>query len=119
MALVTSGSEKTVVTAVEEFKPLQLIDVVVHRDMVTQVKPDPEALLLAAKKLGVSPEACVMVGDLPLDVMAARNAGMKSVAVLGRLREYTEQIIADSEPNYTIDTIGGLIPLLDGEFSHH
>jgi pyrophosphatase PpaX len=44
-------------------------------------KPDPEPLLAAAKKLGVSPDRCVYVGDSPYDLQAAHAADMPCVGV--------------------------------------
>ena len=47
----------------------------------TAHKPDPDPLLMAAKKLGVSPDRCVYVGDSPYDLQAAHAANMPSVGV--------------------------------------
>jgi len=44
-------------------------------------KPNPEPLLLALQKLGVSADRCVYVGDAVVDVQAARAAGMAAIAV--------------------------------------
>lgn len=48
---------------------------------VERVKPDPEALLLASKKLGIPPERCVYIGDDANDVQAARSAGFTPIGV--------------------------------------
>jgi HAD superfamily hydrolase (TIGR01549 family) len=47
-------------------------DAVVTRDDVKKLKPDPEGLLLAVRKLGA--RNFIMVGDLPLDVLASKEA---------------------------------------------
>jgi phosphoglycolate phosphatase len=47
-----------------------------------RLKPHPAPVRLAAKRLGVSVEKCVMVGDTAVDVKSARRAGAWSVAVL-------------------------------------
>ena len=44
-------------------------------------KPNPEPLLLALQKLGVSADSCVYIGDAVVDVLAAKAAGMASIAV--------------------------------------
>lgn len=44
-------------------------------------KPNPEVFLLAAKKLGVEPERCLVVEDAPVGVQAAKAAGMRCLAV--------------------------------------
>jgi D-glycero-D-manno-heptose 1,7-bisphosphate phosphatase len=44
-------------------------------------KPKPKLIIDAARALGVDPECCVVVGDLPSDLEAARNAGALPMAV--------------------------------------
>jgi HAD superfamily hydrolase (TIGR01509 family) len=44
-------------------------------------KPDPEAFLLAASKLGVAPAACLVFEDTDLGIQAATAAGMASVKI--------------------------------------
>ena len=51
------------------------------RDHVERVKPAPDLFLLAARKLGVAPESCLVFEDSPNGVRAARDAGMPCVAV--------------------------------------
>lgn len=52
--------------------------VVAYEDTVNH-KPDPEPLLLAAKKLKVNPKETIYIGDLENDIQAARAAGMKII----------------------------------------
>jgi beta-phosphoglucomutase len=49
---------------------------------VKKHKPDPEVYLTSAKKLGVSPDQCVVFEDSFSGISAALNAGMKVVGVL-------------------------------------
>lgn len=51
--------------------------VAVTGEMVTRGKPDPEIFLEAARRLGRSPETCVVVGDTPADVLGGHAAGME------------------------------------------
>jgi phosphoglycolate phosphatase len=60
----------------------QFFDVIVGGDDVVHTKPDPEGLVLALKRLGVSSAAALYVGDHVIDGEAARKAGVKFVAVL-------------------------------------
>jgi len=41
----------------------------------------PQGFLLAAKKLGVVPEKCVVIEDAVAGVTAAKRAGMRCIAV--------------------------------------
>ncbi|MGL4812350.1 MAG: HAD family hydrolase, partial [Beijerinckiaceae bacterium] len=45
-------------------------------------KPHPDMFLAAADRMNVAPENCLVFEDAPLGVEAARNAGMKAVAML-------------------------------------
>jgi beta-phosphoglucomutase family hydrolase len=56
-------------------------DVIVGEADVTQGKPDPEGFLLAARRLGVPPEECVVIEDAPAGVEAAKRGGMRCVGV--------------------------------------
>jgi len=58
-----------------------LFDTVCSRDHVARVKPAPELFLLAATRLGVAPERCVVFEDSPNGIRAARAAGMRCVAI--------------------------------------
>lgn len=49
-------------------------------DSTPHPKPAPDGLLLAARRIGVDPGACVYVGDDIRDVVAGRAAGMRTVA---------------------------------------
>ena len=56
--------------------------VVVERGDVARAKPEPDLFLECARRLGVRPEQCYVVGDAVWDLLAARRAGMLSVGVL-------------------------------------
>jgi len=54
---------------------------IVDGSHVEHAKPAPDLLLLAAERLGLSPERCWYVGDSTWDVRAAVAAGMPGIAV--------------------------------------
>ena len=58
-----------------------LFDGVCGREDVPRVKPSPDLFLLAAVRLGVAPPGCVVFEDSPNGIRAAREAGMRCVAV--------------------------------------
>ena len=58
-----------------------LIDILVSAEDVRTGKPDPEVFLVAAGRLGVTPERCVVVEDAEAGIEAAHRAGMRSVGV--------------------------------------
>ena len=48
---------------------------------VKEGKPNPQGFLLAAQKLGVEPENCIVVEDAIAGVTAAKRAGMHCLAI--------------------------------------
>jgi beta-phosphoglucomutase len=48
---------------------------------VERPKPDPQVFVLAAQRLGVPPERCVVVEDTAAGVEAAHRAGMRCIGV--------------------------------------
>ncbi|RLL65851.1 HAD-IA family hydrolase [Streptomyces sp. Z26] len=67
---------------------------VVAAEDVVRGKPDPEPFLLAARKLGVAPDRCVVFEDAPAGLAAARAAGMRAVALT--TTHAREQLRADA-----------------------
>ena len=60
---------------------LDAFDVTVAGDEVARGKPSPDMFLLAAERLGVAPETCVVIEDSPPGVRAGVAAGMRTIAV--------------------------------------
>lgn len=56
-------------------------DAVSDGNQIKKSKPDPEVFLLAASKLQIAPDQCLVVEDADAGVEAALNAGMKCLAV--------------------------------------
>ncbi|WP_408638640.1 phosphoglycolate phosphatase [Paraburkholderia ginsengisoli] len=52
------------------------LDVLVAGDTLTSMKPSPEPLWHACHLLDIDPARCALVGDSPVDVAAARAAGL-------------------------------------------
>ena len=78
-------------------------------DEVARVKPDPEILHLTLQKLGGEAAHSAYVGDTSLDVLAARSAGIVSVAVLGGTGT-REELIAH-KPDLLVERFKDLIDL--------
>lgn len=53
--------------------------VLVCPEDVTNPKPDPEALFLAARTLNITPEHIIYIGDHPRDITAGNDANMQTV----------------------------------------
>jgi mannitol-1-/sugar-/sorbitol-6-phosphatase len=80
LAIVTSCSD-ALATVRLRAAGLPVPDVLVSADAVTRGKPDPEAFLLAAERLGVAPADCVVLEDAPAGIAAGRAAGCNVIAL--------------------------------------
>lgn len=79
---IVSGSTRESVTA--SLKILNLLDkfeTMVCAGDYTHSKPHPEPFLLAAQRLGVAPERCLVFEDTDMGIASATAAGMESVKV--------------------------------------
>jgi HAD superfamily hydrolase (TIGR01549 family) len=56
--------------------------VVVPRGEVARAKPEPDLFIECARRLGVDPGECFVVGDAVWDLLAARRARMLSIGLL-------------------------------------
>ena len=81
-AIVTSSNDakmKVLFDSLPGFR--DYFDVVVTDTDVTRSKPDPQGYMLAAERLGVPSEHCVVFEDSRAGLEAGRRAGGKVVAV--------------------------------------
>lgn len=79
--LVTSSRRNEALHVLKSLEIESLIDVVLAAEDVEKHKPDPEVYLLAASRLAVEPQDCLVIEDSPAGVRAASAAGMNVVAV--------------------------------------
>jgi HAD superfamily hydrolase (TIGR01509 family) len=79
---VVSGGEREVVSAsLTALNILDRFDLLVCAEDYKKGKPDPEAFLLAASRLGVAPSRCLVFEDTDLGIQAANAAGMPNVKI--------------------------------------
>jgi HAD superfamily hydrolase (TIGR01509 family) len=79
---LASASRGAIIGAVLETLGLaRAFEAVVSGDDVVRGKPAPDGFLLAARRLGMEPEQCVVVEDSGNGVLAAKAAGMLVAAV--------------------------------------
>ncbi len=81
-----------------------------HKDGFPR-KPDPSGAFFIAKKLNMSPEEIVYVGDSGVDMQTASSAGMLAVGVLWGLRDREE--LEKSGADYIIKKPSELLDLVE------
>ena len=82
---------------------------------VRRGKPDPEVFLIAARRLGVPPERCVVLEDAPAGIEAARAAGMGSIGVTNGVSRPGLAIadrVVDDLRSLSVEGVTALVPAL-------
>jgi beta-phosphoglucomutase family hydrolase len=79
-AVASSAPQENIDALVNEFNIASFFQVIVS-GCELKSKPDPATFLLAAERLGVNPQRCVVIEDALHGIEAARRAGMKCIAV--------------------------------------
>jgi len=81
IAVGTGSDRKHAEWVLNHFNILEQLDALVTCDDVSNGKPHPETFLLAAKKMNVAPEHCVVFEDTNIGRQAAIDAGMTCIMV--------------------------------------
>ncbi|RLC67226.1 MAG: hypothetical protein DRH97_05185 [Chloroflexi bacterium] len=81
LGLVSSAPMENIDLVIGELDLEGVFDCIVFGQGVSESKPSPQAYLLAAGKLEVAPDDCLVIEDSPLGIKAAKTAGMKCLAV--------------------------------------
>ena len=91
----------------------EYVDAVVSRDMVLNPKPAPDIYLKTVQTLQVEPDQAVALEDSEPGCRAAKNAGLKAVAIPNRFSERQDLSVADlivkSAAELTLDRLSDLV----------
>ncbi len=81
LAVATSSRREVLDAMLEETGLAAVFPVTVSSGDVDRHKPEPDAFLMAARRLKVPPEQCCVIEDSQYGVQAAVRAGMRVIAV--------------------------------------
>lgn len=81
IGLATSNSTELLEASLKFNKIYDYFDAITITDEVSIGKHEPDVYLLAAKKLNVKPEECIVFEDILPAIKGAKKAGMKVIAV--------------------------------------
>jgi HAD superfamily hydrolase (TIGR01509 family) len=81
IAVVSGGTRSAVTASLTALGLLDKFDAMVCAGDYSRAKPEPDAYLLAALRLEVPPQSCLVFEDTELGIQAATAAGMASVRV--------------------------------------
>ena len=81
MPIALGSASKNAIPILKKVKLLDFFDVVVDGNQVSKAKPDPEVFLIAAEKMGIAANECVVFEDAVAGLQAANQAGMISIGI--------------------------------------
>lgn len=80
-AIASAAPRANIEAILESLSATHIFQGIVSAEDVHRGKPDPEVYLVAASRVGVSPDRCIVVEDAGAGIEGARRAGMKSIGV--------------------------------------
>lgn len=103
LGLVTNCGTKAVNTVLAKFDLSSCFEIILSRNDVTRLKPDPEGLKIAAAYLNIPPESILFVGDSINDISPARKINMPSCFLTNGESKVTGKI--DHGATFEISTL--------------
>lgn len=80
-AIVSSTPRENIELIVHSLGIDSALDTLVGEEDAWRGKPDPQPFLIAAERLGVTPEQCLVFEDAPEGIEAAKRAGMRAIGI--------------------------------------
>ena len=101
IGIITRNSKQSVLRALNNFKQIAVNDfnLIITRDDPVNPKPSGDSIRLAARRLNVTTDEVLMVGDYPMDTEAGNRAG----ALTALLANPNRPDSVDSSSDYQID----------------
>lgn len=107
LAVASASNLKYVQSVVSTLKVADYFNSLISGDMVSKGKPDPEIFLLAASKINISPENCLVIEDGISGMMAAKSANMKCIGLVpDKEKAYPTINLVVSLSEITFDYLG-------------
>jgi HAD superfamily hydrolase (TIGR01509 family) len=95
-AIASAAPRANIETVLEALSATHFFQGIVSAEDVHTGKPDPEVYLMAAARVGTSPDRCIVVEDSVAGVEGARRAGMRSIGVSHNGNHLTADVVVQS-----------------------
>lgn len=113
MSIASSRTSASLHRLVDDMGLRPCISFIVGSDEVARHKPDPEPALVTLRHFGIPPAATLLVGDMPVDILMGRAAGIRTCAVTYGNAPRADLHAAGAD--HIIDRFADLLPLLATE----
>ena len=113
MAIVTNRGERTTLSFLQEVELADAFQTIASAQTCAHAKPYPDPIQWIADQMGVSPTACLMIGDTTVDILAGKAAGSQTTGVLCGFGE--EEELRDSGADLILSSTADLPAILLNE----
>jgi HAD superfamily hydrolase (TIGR01549 family) len=110
VGLVSNSGSKGVKLALKKFDLDRFFDVVITRDDVKRIKPNGDCIRKALSTLGYRQNDAAYVGDSWIDVMAAKDAGVMAIAIVGGISP--KEKLLQASPDKIISSLDELLNIV-------
>lgn len=114
LGAITNRTRGSLDRSLKNAQIFKYFDVILSAQDVKSPKPHPDHIHTALKKLKVKPNQAYMVGDTDVDILAGKNAKVKTVAVT---YGFAGKDILKYDPDFVIDDLEDLIKIIQNPFS--
>jgi beta-phosphoglucomutase family hydrolase len=114
-ALASSAPVENIQLVIQGLGIERFFQAIVFGREVSEGKPSPQGFLLAAKRLGVSPQNCVVIEDAVAGVTAAKRSRMRCLAVTNthpRTNLKEADLVVDTLQRVTVRDLESLLNAL-------
>jgi beta-phosphoglucomutase len=108
-AIATSAPRGNLDTIIDVLGIRHYFAALVDGEEVEDGKPDPQPFLLAARRLNVPPERCIVVEDSSSGIEAGKRGGMHTIGVLTSHDELPADIVVPTLDQLPPDAFSGLL----------
>ncbi|MGC8623239.1 MAG: HAD family hydrolase [Candidatus Micrarchaeia archaeon] len=81
VAIFSDGKTDRLFKEIRDLDISKYIDIVLAADYIKRYKPDPTGIKLIERQLGVSKERSIYIGDMAVDIAAAKLAGTRVCSI--------------------------------------
>ena len=95
-AIASAAPRANIDAILEALSASHNFEVIVSAEDVHRGKPDPEVYLLAAARVGVPAQRCIVVEDAVAGIEGASSAGMRSIGVSHNRKDLNADLVVES-----------------------
>lgn len=112
LVVITNNSEKPMRHALQKVGLEGFFDLILTRGSTQFIKPHPQPIQEALRRLRISVSEAVFVGDSPVDVKASHEAGVLAIGITTGVG--SEEVLKANGAKYVISSMEKLIPIVSG-----